>query len=43
MEELKQIEETLGGFKNELERGALADKEAEKRKRKLDATLDDDL
>lgn len=37
------MEETHGGFKNELERQAREEKEAEKRRRKLDRTLDEDL
>ena len=42
-EEMKKVEETYGGFKNELERQERAEKEAERRKRKLDETLDEDL
>lgn len=43
IEELKQVEETHGGFKNELERQAREEKDAEKRRQKLDRTLDEDL
>ena len=42
IEELKQVEETYGGFKNELERQAREEKEAQKRKQMLDRTLDED-
>lgn len=42
-EERKLVEESVGGFKNELERQALYEKELETRKRKLDETLDEDL
>ena len=37
------MEESHGGFKNELERQERAEKEAQKRKQKLDTTLDEDL
>ena len=43
IEEIKQIEESVGGFKNELERQERAEKDAQMRKRKLDETLDEDL
>ena len=43
MEEIKQIEETTGSFKNELERQAREEREAEKRKRKLDESIEEDL
>ena len=42
-EEAKRVEETHGGFKNELERQARDEQEAQKRKKKLDETLDDEL
>ena len=37
------MEETQGGFKNELERLARDEEEANKRNRKLDETLDEEL
>ena len=42
-EEAKRVEETHGGFKNELERQARDEQEAQKRKKKLDETLDEEL
>lgn len=42
-ENKQMAEETHGGFKNELERLARDEKEAQRRKRKLDETLDDEL
>ena len=43
VEEIKLVQESIGGFKNELERQAREEREAERRKRKLDRTVDEDL
>ena len=43
LEELKQVEETHGGFKNELERQERKEKDEQKRQKKLDETVDEDL
>ena len=43
LEELKQREETLGGFKNELERQAREEDEANRKKSKLNETLDEEV
>lgn len=43
IEEIKKIEETQGGFKNEFERQEKEEKIAAQCQRKLDVTLDEDL